>query len=178
MPLPGLPVLYSGGTLEGMSEMTEAETRAINRAGAHAAAPAVLRPAQQFMYGVTDLQVARVMRALEGGVNFTHLGGPRWAAPLGHPLNTPEWQQRLRQVIPEMLRTNLVRHLRGPLGGGGVLIPAPVHLRNAEDRNLSACLFPGEDRGPTRARLSSDLLDVDCLECERVVSTGRHRGQR
>lgn len=160
-----------------MSEtLTEKDQRAIIRAGAHAAAEVVLRPAQRFMYGVTDLQVARVMRALEAGVDFTYLGGTGWMAPLGHGLNTPEWQRRLRRVIPEMIRTGLVRHYRGPLGGGGVLIPAPVHARNLDDRSISACLFVGEDRGPMRARLVDDLLNVDCLACEAALASGNARG--
>jgi hypothetical protein len=155
--------------------LTEAENRAITRAGAHAAAEMVLRPVQRFMYEVTDLQVARVMRALESGAEFTYCGGPSWMAPLGHPLDSPEWRRRLKRVIPEMIRTGLVRHYRTPLGGNH-LIPSPVHARNLDDRNLSACLFVGEDRGPMRSRLVDDLLDVDCLACERAIATGKVRG--
>jgi hypothetical protein len=156
--------------------IAEQDTRAINRAGAHAAAEAVLRPSQRFMYGVTDLQVARVMRALEAGVEFTFLGGPGWLAPLGHPLNTPEWQRRLKRVVPEMIRTGLVRHYWDRQEPAHHLIPAPVHARHIDDRGVSACLFIGEDRGPTRARLVDDLLDVDCLACEAAIASGQPRG--
>jgi hypothetical protein len=153
--------------------ITPADQRAINRAGAHAAAEAVLRPEQRLRFGVTDLDMARVMRALELGTTFTYAGGGDWLAPLGYSIRGA----RLSRTIAEMLRTGLVRKVRNPLGGSW-LSPAPVHLRSPEDRNVSACLFPGEGLGAIRARLSDDLLDVDCLECERVVSTGVRRGER
>lgn len=151
-------------------EPTPADQRAILRAGAHAAAETVLRPAQRFLYGVTDLDVTRVMHKLEQGTHLTLDGMGRWRASSG---SAPErlGARTLSTVVQEMIRTGLVRHWRDREGDR--LIPAKVHLRNSEHRTTSACLFTGENMGPMRSRLVDDLVLVDCLDCEQAVATGR-----
>lgn len=153
-------------------ELDRAEGEII-RAGAHAAAPAVLRPAQRFQNGVDDLMVARVMRALEDGVvPYLRPVQGTWCAPAGTPVSG--LRNKLSNTIKEMIRTGLVRHFRDREGDH--LIPAKVHARNRDDRNLSACLFTGEDMGPMRSRLADDLRLVDCLDCEAAIAQGQARG--
>jgi hypothetical protein len=151
------------------------------RAGAHAAEASVLRVAQRFQNQVTDLDVARVMLALERGARpFLNRMG-RWFVPTGTPLNGMP-AHKLSTVIQEMIRTGLVRHHR-PWHAPDVLIPAPTHFRvkvelTQPDQTLqhSACLFVGEDLGPMRARLVDRLDLTDCLACEAALSTGTIRG--
>jgi hypothetical protein len=154
---------------------SEAQDAFAIRASAHAADPGVLRAAQRFQSLVTDLDVARVMLALERGAKPTRNRADRWSVPAGTPLNgmTPG---RLSNAIREMVRTGLVRHYRNKTGDH--LIPAPVHFRDRHDdgSQTSACLFVGEDLGPMRARLVDRLDLVDCLACEWAVSTGTVRG--
>jgi hypothetical protein len=144
----------------------------IARAGAHAAAEYVLRVAQRFQHGVTDLDVARVMRAIEVGHRPYMNMGHRWFMPSGFAPAGMGW--KLSTIINEMIRTGLVRHYRDREGDH--LIPAPVHYRNHENRGVSACLFVGEDMGPMRARLVDRLDLVDCLACEQAIATGQPRG--
>jgi hypothetical protein len=150
---------------------TAAEEAAIIRAAAHSAAPATLRAPQRFCSGVTDLDLARVMRALESGIRPYRNKGGRWFMPSGTAPTGLGY--KLSTIVNEMIRTGLVRHYR--TREGDFLLPAPVHYRNHEDRGLSACLFVGEDMGPMRARLVDRLDLVDCGDCERVVSTGEIR---
>lgn len=152
--------------------LTAKDEASIIRASAHSAAPAVLRAAQRFQDGVTDLDVARVMRLIELGyrpyVNRNH----RWFMPSGAPM---QGQNRsVSTVINEMIRTGLVRHYRDREGDH--LIPAPVHCRNLTDPSVSACLFVGEDMGPMRARLVDRLDLTDCLACEQAIANGYARG--
>lgn len=161
--------------LDPMFTTDEIGERHAIRAGAHAVDESVLRTAQRWHHGVTDLAVARVMLALE----YHHvrpyrsrLG--RWLVPAGSPLAGHTFN--LSPVIGEMVRTGLVRHWQDR--NGDHLIPAPVHLlgRSMVFPGLiathSACLFVGEDMGPMRSRLVEDLSLVDCLACESAVATG------
>ena len=149
------------------------EESSIVRSAAHSAAESTLRAAQRFQHGVTDLDVARVMRLLELGYRPYMNRGNRWFMPSGAPTLSGE-NYRVSQVINEMIRTGLARHYRDCEGNH--LIPAPVHLHNPDVRGISACLFIGEDMGPMRARLVSRLDLVDCLACEQAVATGQPRG--
>lgn len=146
--------------------------REIVRAAAHSAAPAVLRVAQRFQHGVDDLMVARVMRALETGAQPYRNATGRWRAPQGSGLFG--LSDRLTSAVNEMIRTGLLRHYVDREGDH--LIPARVHARNLDDRNLSACLFTGEDLGPMRSRLTDDLAVVDCRDCEVAIARGQARG--
>jgi hypothetical protein len=142
------------------------------RAGAHAAAEAVLRQAQRFHKDVTDLDVARVMRALELGHRPVRHQTGKWTMTGETPAKGLNY--KMSPIINEMIRTGLVRHYRDR--NGDHLIPALVHYRNPEHHGLSACLFTGEDMGPMRSRLVDRLDLVDCLACEAVIATGIPRG--
>src|SRR5687768_4149040 len=79
-----------------------------DRASAHAVDASMLRVAQRWVHGVTDLDVARVMYALERGTRPYRNRAGRWYAPTGSPLGG--MGTNLSTVIGEMIRTGLVRH--------------------------------------------------------------------
>jgi hypothetical protein len=143
--------------------LSEADQRFATRAAAHSADPANLRAAQRFQHGVTDLQVARIMLALERGTILYRSRLGRWLAPTGSPIGP-----NLSPAVMEMIRTGLLRHWIDREGDH--LIPAKVHL-TLDGRN-SLCLFAGEDLGPMRARLARELDLADCLECMDTVANG------
>lgn len=149
------------------------------RAASSAAAETGLRPAQRFQSGVTDLDVSRVMIALERGVRPYRNRAGHWLAPTGTALEgmgSTGVGRNLSTVVNEMVRTGLVRHYRDREGDH--LLPAPVHFRivEADSSRHSACRFTGEDMGPMRARLIDRMDLVDCLACEAVVSISAPRG--
>lgn len=149
---------------------TELDEIAIERAGAHAAPKSALRRSQRFQR-VTDQDVARAMYLIEKGTPFRLSPMGRWYGPTGAPTFPG-----LSQAIHEMIRTGLVRHL-GPqqtVSRTHGLVPAPVHFLDKD--GFSACKFPGEDRGPMRARLTKDLQSADCKQCQHVISTGELLG--
>lgn len=137
----------------------------IARSTAHVFPREVLRPAQRFQHGVTELDVARVMHELERGVRLylNRLG--RWCAPSGSRLGN-----KTSPAVQEMIRTGLVRHWKDREGDH--LLPAKVHVDLGNHQ--SACHFIGEDLGPMRARLTVDLALADCLACLDAVAHG-HR---
>jgi len=138
--------------------LTPMERTLIERAAAHSMAEAMLTPAARFQCGVTDLEVARVMRALEAGTPIERNRNGRWCAPSGSPVNS----RTLSVTVNECIRTGLIVHYRT-----GALIPAMVHFKVWGDsgRAWSGCLVPGEHQGPKRVRLHADPLMVDCLAC-------------
>lgn len=149
------------------------------RAAAHSADDSVLRVAQRWHHGVSDLQVSRVFLALEYYRirPYRNVAG-RWYAPTGTSL--AGLNANLSPVIGEMIRTGLVRHWIDREGDH--LIPAPVHLRErvvldqpAQVFQHSACLFVGEDLGPMRSRMVDRLDLVDCLACCETVASGSSR---
>jgi hypothetical protein len=141
------------------TDLTSMELALIERSAAHSMAEAVLTEAARFQNGVTDLDVALVMRALEGGTPFSRTVRGRWFAPVGAPVNG----NTLSTVVNECIRTGLMIHYRT-----GVLIPAMVHLKRwdqAMGRWTTHCDTAGENMGPKRVRLHDDALMVDCLAC-------------
>lgn len=139
------------------------------RAAAHSLASAVCRAAQRFQNGVTDLDVAIVFYAIEAdGMMPRRLRSGRWVSG---PHGRIPTRHDLSAVVNEMIRTGLLRHVVEC--DEDYLVPALVHLL---DGSRSACLFTGEDLGPMRSRLVSDLTLVDCLECEAAVARGGPRG--
>ena len=135
----------------------EEEAQLIERAGTVAMPEGTLRAAQRFHEGVTDLDVARVMRAIEAGAQLYQNRLGRWCAPIGSPLKFA----KTSTTVHEMIRTGLLRHYRDR--DGDHLVPAVVHLDQGD--HLSACLFAGEDLGPMRARLTPEMDLVDCQNC-------------
>lgn len=140
-----------------MVELTPREHVLIERAAAHAVAKEMLEPAARFQHGVTDLEVARIMRALESGTPIERNRNGRWCAPSGSPINS----RTLSVAVNECIRTGLMVHYRT-----GALVPAMVHLKVwAYESWRSACGVPGEHMGPKRVRLHADPIMVDCLTC-------------
>lgn len=122
------------------------------RAAAHLLPDDLTQPAARWERGVTDLDTARVMLALERGAPITARGNGRWYAPSGSPLNA----QSLSITVQELIRTGVVVH-----HPSGVLVPAWVHLRPVQ------CGEPGVGMGPKRVR-AYEVLDpmiVDCPRC-------------
>lgn len=142
------------------------EVRVI-RAGAHAQPESTLRPDQRFAYGVTEVDVARVLYSLESGVRPYRTIQGRWVAPKGTPLEG--MGSHLSASVNEMIRTGLLRHCR--TRDGDRLVPARVHLLGAD--GLSACHFTGETLGPMRSRLESKPDAVDCLACLECAESAR-----
>lgn len=142
------------------------------RSTAHTVGPLDLRAAQWFQHGVTELDVARFMRAIELGHAPYRNRGNRWFMPASAPIYGLNFKTSF--VVNEMIRTGLLRHYRN--SSGDHLIPSPVHMRSLADALVSACLFVGEDMGPMRARLVDRLDLVDCLACEQAIATGTPRG--
>lgn len=135
----------------------------IVRAGAHAADPESLPFEARLRDGITDLDMARLLRALECGTQVVY-NGRTWRAPIGSPLGS---NQRLTGTVSEGIRLGLVRHAivrTGPHTQLQVAAPAPVHLRSATDVNRPACPQPVSFK---RYRLmNADSLEyVDCLTC-------------
>lgn len=142
------------------------EAAYITRAASHSTA--VPRAAQRWQHAVTDLDVAAVMYAIEAmNVDLVINKVGHWVG----------WQSgrgiRLHWVVSEMIRTGLLRHVIERQNTHH-LVPALVHLK--DDARGSACRFTGEDMGPMRSRLVTDLALVDCLHCLEVVATGHPRG--
>lgn len=116
----------------------------------------MLTPSQRFHNGVTEEDVARLLFHLERGVRLYRNRLGRWLAPTGSPLG-----RYISVAVLEAIRTGLVRHYRDREGDH--LIPAPVHLKGEDGYSL--CHFIGEDMGPMRARIVTDLAIADCSCC-------------
>jgi hypothetical protein len=131
----------------------------IERAAAHCQPEDRLTPEARFRDGITDLDVTRVMLAIERGAVITQSVTGRWYAPSGTHVD----QQSLSRVVNEMIRTGLaVHHL------SGVLIPTLVHMDSWDEGmqwRVSACGVAGEGMGPKRVRLHASPGLVDCLAC-------------
>lgn len=139
----------------------------VARSTAHIVPTDTLTRSQRLQDHVSELDVARLMLAVEQG-SAIKLGLYRWAAPAGHP-----GAAMFNRTVQEAIRTGLVRDYRDPGTGEHHLIPALVHLRDTD--GTSACKFAGEGMGPMRARLLDELVLIDCLNCEQVVATGEVR---
>lgn len=135
----------------------------IIRAGAHAADPDTLPAAARLAGGVNDLDVARLLRALECGTTVT-LVRYRWHAPTGSPLNS----QSLAATVSECLRLGLVHATIQPTGPHTVcqiLVAAPVHLRSPEHRDRPRCPHPAFTYRRYRLMNVEDVRYVDCSAC-------------
>lgn len=139
------------------------------RAAAHSMADVMLRPAQRWQHGVTDLDVAAVLYAIEADeIQPRRTRAGRWVSLEGQRIKTTH---DLSTIINEMIRTGLVRHIIDH--GDDYLVPALVHFM---DGWQSVCRFTGEDLGPMRARVVDNFALVDCLECEAAIGRGAPRG--
>lgn len=141
------------------------DPRAVARAVAHALPASMLGPAQRFQGEVDDLMVARLMRALDAGVEVHQGGRYGWQAPQDSPLN----QRRLGGTVAEALRTGLVRALSEPVGPQirkVYVVPAPVHLRASGGPSAPRCRrYDPPNGSPMRFRLVDEIDLVDCRTC-------------
>jgi hypothetical protein len=148
--------------------LSEKERALVIRGGGHAMAEAALEPEARLKEGVTDLEVAILLAALEDGLRI-HPSRTltRWTAVGGSPLKvgTRYIRRGLSTVVNEALRLGLVHLVAERTGPAMVLtylVPAIVHAHG--DR-------PGEPlcgRPSTtikRYRLVADLVYVDCQAC-------------
>ena len=137
----------------------------ILRAGAHAAEPAKLHPAARFRDGVTDLDMARILLALDRGVPIV-MKGYRWTVPAHSPLLA-----KLASVMSEGIRLGLIHSAiekTGPNTHRQVAVAAPVHLRSADNPDRPACPRP---KGIKRFRLmnAEGIRYVDCPACKELA---------
>lgn len=143
--------------LDAFTAFTDGERILIDRAGAHCVA--VPGPDAQFREGVTDLDVARLMRGLENNPPISVVRNPvgRWYAESNRFTG-----RSVSNIVGEMIRTGLLTHVHDRAGHH--LVPAKVHLC-ATDALVTRCREPGEGMGPKRVRLATDPVMVDCLAC-------------
>lgn len=132
----------------------------IARAGAHAADPELLPEEARFQGSVTDLDVARLLLALDrGAAVWPHERGWRTEQ------RTALMFGRLSATVRECLRLGLVHTMReqtGPSSFREFLVPAITHLRHRADHRAPACPAP---RSIKRYRLVDDRVLVDCQTC-------------
>jgi hypothetical protein len=142
----------------------QAETpaqRAVQRSAAHVAPEGTLTALQRSQGAVSDLNIARLLRALESGVLVYQGGRYGWACDGGLPLA----QRTLGNTVAEAVRVGLVRAVSestGPQVRKVFVVPAPVHLRTMPSRPL--CCW-NEPPGVTRYRLVDDRALADCDAC-------------
>lgn len=137
----------------------------IVRAGAHAAEPACLAEEAKLRDGVTDLDMARLLLALERGTEVVY-SGYRWSCPGHSPIG-----RGLSATVSEGIRVGLVfqaAELTGPQTYVQRAVAAPVHLRSDTDPDRPACPQP---IGYKRYRLMNraDLRYVDCSACRELA---------
>jgi hypothetical protein len=165
---PRADVRYSRGMTEDqrLAYLPTADERLrIQRASAHALPPHLLTEDNAFQLGVTELDMARILEALEKGVEFRRNKFGRWFAPPAYPKGF-----RVSTVIAEGVRTGLVQHVIERKGRDVVhrLLPAPVHQGVWNDQRASwdpECGEAGHGKGPKRTRVHRDPEVVDCARC-------------
>lgn len=131
----------------------------INRAALHAVADVLLPDESRLTPPITDLDMARLIYALEAGTPVVQGGPGIWTVPISSPLRRGE----LPRLVIEALRVGLVRAVSTPTGPDVVRVslePAPVHLRRP--RRL---LEPLCDAQALRYRRTLNRLLVDCDAC-------------
>lgn len=142
----------------------QAETpaqRVVQRSAAHVVPEGALTGLQRLQGGVSDLNIALLLRALESDVLVYQGGRYGWKCDGGLPLA----QRPLGRTVSEAVRVGLVRAISEPTGPQVrkvYVVPAPVHLRTAPSRPL--CRW-SEPAGVTRYRLVDDRALADCAAC-------------
>lgn len=151
--------------LSALADLSPEDARAVGRASAHAVHEELLEPAVRFREGVTDLDVARLLRALEAGAEVVQGGRAGWTVPTGSPLR----RGNLAKTVNEAVRLGLA--VAEPYWVTASIVrtkvrPVDVHLRSQWDNLRPAC----EDdfdvwRPPQRYRLVSEPGWADCPRC-------------
>lgn len=169
------------GQVPATGPLTEAELAAIDRAGSFAVADAVLDYDRQLHNGVTDLDMARLLLALDQGAEIV-MGGrtDRWLAPAGSPLKGMDgrYQRRsLSKVVNEAIRLGLVfvatDHPDGiPALVRTFIVPSLTHVRSRFNRLAPMCARPTNSIKRYRLLDPSHLVLVDCQRCVDVARFG------
>lgn len=149
-----------------LTDLPGADRELIVRAGAHAVNPEDLPEEARFQHGVTDLDMARLLRAIEKGL-IVYLASYRWScSPETSPVS-----KNLSSTVAEGIRTGLIGQVAIRTGLHTVqqrAVAAPVHLRSRASKDRPACHRPG---GLKRYRLmnAEDARYVDCETCKLVA---------
>jgi hypothetical protein len=148
--------------MAGELPLSPEERRLVERACAHAVFEELLEPERRFANGVTDLDVARLLKVLESGGVVVQGGRSGWTVPTGSPLH----KGGLAKTVQETIRLGLVTALSEPVGPQirrVYLVPADVHLRSPWDNLSPACASTA--KGLKRHRLVRNRQWVDCRAC-------------
>lgn len=147
----------------GTRDLSPADWCLIGRAGAHVTHAALLEPAQRLRGRVTELDVARLIRSLESGVQVYRGGRFTWTSSREHPMRP----DMLALTVVEGIRTELLitepLEVRPGLVRARAVRPAPVHLSGVD--NLRPRCDQRGDRGARRWRLVRNRSYADCPEC-------------
>lgn len=138
-----------------------ADRAAIERAAAHAVAPALLPEAGRLQGTVTDLDIARLVRVLEAGGEVFQ-GGTGWTTT-----NALLPKSRLTTIAGEALRLGIVSAVSEPTGPGVRkvwIVPAIVHVKPFPAALVPPCK-PDMAAGVKRWRMLADRSLVDCQAC-------------
>lgn len=145
-------------------ELTAHDLDLVDRAAAHAMAEYVLPAAARFQRNVTDLDVARLILALERGtVIVPSATGRSW-----HTVPRGDRMPPLTRVIEEAMRVGLVHPDTVKIGdiARTQLVAAPVHLRVQIDRNRRGTACRASQDIPFGRFRTLDNRDlVDCSAC-------------
>lgn len=167
------------GTVATAGPITAMEQDLIERAGSFAAADAVLNADAQMRGGVTDLDMARLLLALDSGAEIVM--GKRtdtWVAPAGSPLKGFDGQfgrRSLSKVVNEAIRLGLAHvavDRETPALVRTYLAPALTHARSRFNRVMPACQHPTTTIKRYRLMDRDRLALVDCQACVDIVSHG------
>lgn len=141
--------------------VTPADRRLCDRAAAHSVGEiGRLNLEACFRGGITDLDVARVILAVERGSDIRQGGEARWMLVGREKMN----RNFLSCVVDEMLRTGLAMALSERVRHEVVAVHirvAPVHFRALSDDLRPSC----HTRVPLRVRRTERRDLVDCVSC-------------
>lgn len=159
----------NGDPITATTNLPERDRNEIIWAGAHAAAEITLDWDQQYQDGVTDLDMARLLRGLDQGALIVPSRNiNRWRSEGPSPLRSERGYARraLTTVVNEAVRLGLAfiqRDRTGPATWRTYVASAPVHMRSRFNRARPAC--GGPNTTIKRYRLVDDLTLVDCQAC-------------
>lgn len=167
------------GQVPATGPITEEELGLIERAGSFAVADGVLDHDRQLQRGVTDLDVARLLLALDQGAEIIMSGRTdRWVAPTGSPLKGMDgrYERRsLSKVVNEAIRLGLAfvatDHPDGiPALVRTFLVPCLTHLRSRFNPLAPTCSRPTNSIKRYRLLNASALALVDCQACRDIAA--------
>lgn len=136
------------------------DQRAVTRAAAHVLPDDAVTAAQRLQEGITDLDVTRLLYALETGTSVVQGGASGWTTEVPS-LTLP--RKGLATLVTVALHHGLVRAVSEPVAPAVRkvwVVPAPVHLGA-----LRPSCRATRPYGPMRYRLTDDRTLADCQNC-------------